>query len=259
MLIEILDMIMTRVHENRDRIARYDCLIVPKAKKTLDEAVKESCGYSVLWDGRETYVVKGMGTSCSMNLQSMTCSCRVWDLLGIPCVHGVTAIQEVRHNVFDYVEKCYTKETYIRCYSYCLDVIRGEDFWEDVEGDLILPPLIVKQLRGHSRDKCPDKQMYPVQPKNTRGRPKKKQPESDPVEEVTEEVHLQQQEILTGKDDLMNETLAHMEGSEVVDESIPLEEEVVLDNIMKFMSAPSLRKHTGIGCTTPVSTPPTRK
>ncbi|KAK1378082.1 hypothetical protein POM88_024826 [Heracleum sosnowskyi] len=300
MLIEIHDMIMTRVHENRDRMARYDCLIVPKAKKILDEAVKESCGYTVLWDGSETYVVKGKGTSCSVNLQSRSCSCRVWDLLGIPYAHGVTAIQEARHNVFDYVEKCYTKETYMRCYSYCLDVIRGEDFWEDVEGDLILPPMIVKQLRGrpkkmrrregwegvvssgkkvrlrysgrkmhcslctkegHRNDKCPDKHMYPVPPKSTKRRPKKKQSASDPVEEVTEEVHLQQQEIFTGEEELMNATLADMKGSQVrnviplEDESIPLEKEDVPDN----MPTPSLRKNTGTGCTPPVSTPPTRK
>ncbi|KAK1369424.1 hypothetical protein POM88_035516 [Heracleum sosnowskyi] len=78
-------------------------------------------------------------------------------------------------------------------------------------------------------------------------------------QKVTEEVHLKQQEIFTGEEELMNETLANMEGSQVRDESIPLEEEDVPDNVMKFMPTPSLRKHTGTGCTPPVSTPPTRK
>ncbi|XP_074336347.1 uncharacterized protein LOC141673496 [Apium graveolens] len=212
MLIEIHDMIMTRVHENRDRMARRDCLIVPKAKKNLDEAVKDGSAYSVLWDGRETYVVKGKGTSCSVNLKNRSCSCRIWDLTGIPCAHGVVAIQKARHDVFDYIDKCYSKETYMRCYSHCLDVIRGEDFWEDVEGDTVMPPLIVKQLRGrpkkmrrregwegvvssgkkarlsfsgrkmhcglcrkegHKRDKCPDKHLYSEGPKKQRGRPQK--------------------------------------------------------------------------------------
>lgn len=204
MLIEIHDMIMTRIHQKRDAMAGQDIVIVPKAKKTLDEAVKESCGLTVLWDGRETYVVKGKGASCSVNLSNRTCSCRVWDLTGIPCCHGVTAIQDARKNPIDFVDKCYSKETYMRTYSYCLDVIRGEDFWEDVEGDLILPPIIKKQLKGrpkkmrrregwegvvssgkktrisyegrkmhcglcraegHRRDKCPDKDKYPQQGK----------------------------------------------------------------------------------------------
>ncbi|XP_074363780.1 uncharacterized protein LOC141704441 [Apium graveolens] len=68
MLIEIHDMLMTRVHQKRDRMSRQDIVIVPKAKQILDEAIKESCGLTVLWDGRETYVVKGRGTSCSVNL-----------------------------------------------------------------------------------------------------------------------------------------------------------------------------------------------
>ncbi|KAK1364691.1 hypothetical protein POM88_040252 [Heracleum sosnowskyi] len=292
MLIEIDDMILTRIHENRDKMARNDFLIVPKAKKTLDEAVKESCAYSVLWDGRETYVVKGKGTSCSVNLHNRSCSSRVWDLTGIPCAHGVTAIQKARHNVFNYVDKCYLKDTYMRCYSHCLDVIRGEDFWEDVEGDPILPPLIVKQLRGrpkkmrrregwegivssgkktrvkttsrkmhcglcrmegHKRDKCPDKHLYEVQPKKTKGRQKTKQPASDPMEEVTEEVQLQEQEILTGEDEMMNETLVHMEQTQ---EETQEEHDAVTNNGMKFMPTPSLRKHTSNGYTPPASTHP---
>ncbi|XP_074335869.1 uncharacterized protein LOC141673036 [Apium graveolens] len=92
MFIEIHDMLMTRVHQKRDRMSRQDIVIVPKAKQILDEAIKESCGLTILWDGRETYVVKGRGTSCSVNLQRRSCSCRVWDLLGIPCCQGVTVI-----------------------------------------------------------------------------------------------------------------------------------------------------------------------
>lgn len=38
-----------------------------------------------------------------------------------------------------------SKETYIQIYSYCLDVIKCEDFWEDVDGDEILPHLLVKK------------------------------------------------------------------------------------------------------------------
>ncbi|KAK1363518.1 hypothetical protein POM88_039079 [Heracleum sosnowskyi] len=225
---------------------------------------------------------------CSVNLQNRRCSCRVWDLTGTPCAHGVTAIQKARHNVFDYVDKCYLKDTYMRCYSHCLDVIRGEDFWEDVEGDPILPPLIVKQLRGrpkkmrrregwegivssgkktrvkatgrkmhcglcrmegHKRDKCPDKHLYDVQPKKTKRRQKTKQPASDPMKEVTEEVQLQEQEILTGEDEMMNETLVHMEKTQE-------EHDAVTNNGMKFMPTPSLRKHTSTGCTPSASTPP---
>ena len=62
MLIEIHDLLMTQMHDKRDAMKNFDCIIVPKMKKKiLDEAIKDSVGFRVLWDGRDKYVVKGMG------------------------------------------------------------------------------------------------------------------------------------------------------------------------------------------------------
>ena len=66
---------------------------------------------------------------------------------------------------------------------------------------------------GHKRDKCPDKHLYPEHSKGKKGGTKEKQPAPEPMEEESAEVHLQEQEILTGEDDLMNETMAEMETS----------------------------------------------
>ncbi|KAK1383516.1 hypothetical protein POM88_021251 [Heracleum sosnowskyi] len=59
MLTEIHDMLMTRLHEKRDTMQQIDCVVVPSIRRKLEEAVEESTGYRVLWDGRENYVVKG--------------------------------------------------------------------------------------------------------------------------------------------------------------------------------------------------------
>lgn len=190
-------------------------------------------------------MVKVRGSSCSVNLQNKTCSCRVWDLTGIPCCHGVTAIQEARKNPIDFVEKCYSKETYMQTYSYCLDVIRGEDFWEDVQGDEVLPPLIVKKLKGrpkkmrrregwegvvssdkkirvsysgrkmhcglcrkegHKRDKCPDKDKFPQTTKKKRGR-KNALAHDEPEDEIQDELDRMEREEATGEQHMMDEIL----------------------------------------------------
>lgn len=39
----------------------------------------------------------------------------------------------------------------MKTYNHCLEVIRGEPFWEETEGDAILLPPIVKQLRGRPK------------------------------------------------------------------------------------------------------------
>ena len=76
----------------------------------------------------------------------------MWELTGVPCCHGVTAIQHSRQNRVDFVAHWFTKETYMKCYSNCTEVIRGEEFWDDVIGDNVLPPLIVKKLRGRPKN-----------------------------------------------------------------------------------------------------------
>lgn len=242
MLTEIHDMLMTRMHQKRDEMARRDCVIVPKIKNILDLAIKESVGYTVLWDGRDNYNVKGRGSSVCVNLEKKSCSCRIWDLTGVPCCHAVTAIQSSRQNPVDFVAKWYTKETYMRTYSYNLEVIKGEDFWEDDEGDTILPPLISKKLRGrpkklrrregwegstsgkkqrisgkgrkmhcaicreegHNRTNCPNKpaDYQPPQPKKQTGKSKKTQDL-----ELEQEVQHQEKENETGEAELMDDLM----------------------------------------------------
>ncbi|KAK1393578.1 hypothetical protein POM88_012634 [Heracleum sosnowskyi] len=148
---EIHDMLMMRIHQNRDAMARRNCIIVPRQKQILDEAIKASAGMRALWDGREKYVVKGNGSSCEVSLKHRSCSCRVWDLTGMPCSHAVTAIQESRQHPVEFVAHWFTKETYMKTYSNYIKVIRGEEFWDDVLGDTILPPVIVKKLKGRPK------------------------------------------------------------------------------------------------------------
>ncbi|MBA0779670.1 hypothetical protein Gotri_003896, partial [Gossypium trilobum] len=75
---------------------------------------------SMLNDIRITYIV---------DLEKMTCSCRLWDLSGIPCVHTVCAIYNKEEDPEKYLAKCYRKEMYMRKYKYALQPINGLDLW----------------------------------------------------------------------------------------------------------------------------------
>lgn len=77
-------------------------------------------------------------------MEDQTCSCRVWELTGIPCSHAISAIQNMRLNPIGFVSHYYKKDAYMKTYNHCLEVIRGEPFWEETEGDAILLPPIVK-------------------------------------------------------------------------------------------------------------------
>ena len=64
----------------------------------------------------------------------------------------------------------------------------------------------LENLVGQKKKKMDDS-------KGKKGVTKEKQPAPEPMEEESAEVHLQEQEILTGEVDLMNETMAEMETS----------------------------------------------
>ncbi|XP_074342933.1 uncharacterized protein LOC141680667 [Apium graveolens] len=151
MLTEIYDMLMERIHRKRDVMKDVDCIVLPKIRKVLAQTIKDSNECRVLWDGRENFQVKWRGISYCMNLQEGTCSCRVWELTGIPCSHAISAIQKMRNDPVDFVSHWFKKEAYTKTYSYCLEVIKGKSFWEEVLGDTVLPSLYVKQLRGRPK------------------------------------------------------------------------------------------------------------
>ncbi|KAK1386315.1 hypothetical protein POM88_024050 [Heracleum sosnowskyi] len=209
---------------NRDAMARRNCIIVPRQKQILDEAIKASAGMRALWNGREKYVVKGNGSSCEVSLKHRSCSYRVWYLTGMPCSHAVTAIQESRQHPVEFVAHWFTKQTYMKTYSNYIEVIRGEEFWDDVLGDTILPPVIVKKLKGGPKKQRKKKRWEGGSVSHDkRGRPKKAQVIEPDETEIEVELHVQ--------------TKAGM----------------------KFMPTPGTRKSRGhvTGCTPYASTAPT--
>lgn len=92
MLTEIHDMLMERLHEKRDSMEHVDCIVLPRIKRIIDDNMVESAHCKAIWDGRQNFQVKWRGIGFCVNLNQQSCSCRVWDLTGIPCSHAICAI-----------------------------------------------------------------------------------------------------------------------------------------------------------------------
>lgn len=182
MLTEIHDIIMERIHKKRGAMANVNTQLLPKARKLVDQTIKATEECRVLWDGKQSYQVKWRGIGFCVNLQAQTCSCRVWDLTGIPCMHGMAAILYNRLNPLDFISSYYTKETYMKCYSNCLEVLNGPPFWEEVMGDTILPPPINKVLRGRPKKQ---RRKEGWEYKTSSSKPNKDQMQKDQVQRMT--------------------------------------------------------------------------
>ncbi|KAK1399414.1 hypothetical protein POM88_009277 [Heracleum sosnowskyi] len=69
------------------------------------------------------------------------CSCRMWQLSGIPCPHAVSAIYHIHGNPDTFVDKVYFKDTCKATYENYLQPMRGRKSWPKSKMAPVLPPL----------------------------------------------------------------------------------------------------------------------
>lgn len=139
------------MRQKKEEMLKSEHLICPRIKKRLDLLVTESRKWSASWDGDKKFAVKQGTRVVIVDLEAMTCSCRVFELTGIPCEHAIAAIYDRRHQVVDYVSDFYKREKYLATYQHALEAINGEEFWEINSTDELLPPDIPKKLRGRPK------------------------------------------------------------------------------------------------------------
>nr|KAJ0215063.1 hypothetical protein LSAT_V11C300144060 [Lactuca sativa] len=79
--------------------------------------------------------------SYRVDLDNMTCSCRLWDLAGIPCVHANAAINFIHQTPDAYINAYFSKEKFRQCYSTNIEPVNGTNLWAQTEYIKPLPPM----------------------------------------------------------------------------------------------------------------------
>ncbi|KAI5354944.1 hypothetical protein L3X38_007839 [Prunus dulcis] len=78
----------------------------------------------------------------AVDLRAKTCSCRRWDLCGIPCLHAIYAIFQRNEDIEDYVDKLYKKEAYLKTYGPIIRPVPSIDQWPMSCLPAIKPPKL---------------------------------------------------------------------------------------------------------------------
>ncbi|XP_065637659.1 uncharacterized protein LOC111988740 [Quercus suber] len=86
-------------------------------------------------NGRERHVV---------DLVRKACSCRIWDLTGLPCKHGISAIVKNLEKVEDYVHPYYLKETFVETYKKIIQPMPGQFEWVETNQPAPVAPHVYK-------------------------------------------------------------------------------------------------------------------
>ncbi|KAL5580959.1 hypothetical protein UlMin_013401 [Ulmus minor] len=121
--------------------------IEPRIAEIMEVNARGSRDFDVCWCGDSSYeIFKHRQPIATVDLTSMTCSCRRWDLTGIPCMHAISVIYSISEDPVKYVDGGYAKTTQRRIWKDVIHGIKNERYWTKTNQPPLLPPKQVKQV-----------------------------------------------------------------------------------------------------------------
>ena len=144
-IIQLLDdirlQIMERIHKKRDAMSAVECKICPRIIKKLNKCIEGTQFCKSTWTGGDECEVRDTnGGQWVVDMVNKVCSCRRWQLSGIPCIHGCVALFSMNRNPEEKVDDCFSKAVYMKAYENILRPMKGAMFWPHTGLSDILPP-----------------------------------------------------------------------------------------------------------------------
>ncbi|KAL4282895.1 hypothetical protein GQ457_16G000570 [Hibiscus cannabinus] len=149
---DIRHYVMHRLVEHKKKSISWRGEICPRIAKKLEEHKVRSSFCHVTWNGADGYEVMHHDDSFVVDVKRWKCTCRVWDLTGIPCLHAICVILYREESLENYVLHLYKKEVYQELYSCVIPTIPSEKYWKDIGMGPIDPPL-KRKLPGRPKHK----------------------------------------------------------------------------------------------------------
>ncbi|KAK2383489.1 hypothetical protein QL285_070935 [Trifolium repens] len=138
-----------RIGAQKDLMQRYRGNICPIIQQQLEKTKRVANGWSPTWHHDDDYAIFGVtnGTETYIvNLVQKTCTCRKWDLTGIPCCHAIACIWHNRKEPEVFVSSYYRKSTFMATYSHIILPTNGPQLWRISKTEAINPPVVRRAI-----------------------------------------------------------------------------------------------------------------
>ncbi|XP_028944722.2 uncharacterized protein [Malus domestica] len=157
MLQRIQKYLMLRMARLRE--AKWTQQVRPRILKIVEKNQMDGFNCFANYSGNGQYQVHTLlGSMFVVDLERHTCSCRKWQLCGIPCPHAISAIARKEASPQVFVHSLYKRPAYDRCYEGYIAPMPGKEQWKRTGLRPIKPPFYHKQPgrpKG-KRTKAPD-------------------------------------------------------------------------------------------------------
>ena len=145
MLEAIQSIVTDRILRKRELFAGSTDDVCPRVRQKLNKNIEKSRKCTVKHAGHEKFEVRTGSRKLVVDLKAKECTCRYWQLRGIPCQHVVACIHWMNKDPASYVNAYLKREKYERSYKYDIPPMNDKDFWPKVEGNQVFPPFVRRQ------------------------------------------------------------------------------------------------------------------
>ena len=121
--------VMVRIHEQKKKAERWMTKICPAILKKCNTYITLSGRCHAICNGESKFEVIYYDNRFTVDLDRKQCSCRYWQLSGLPCHHAISCIFFKTSSLEDYIASCYSTEAFNRTYDYCLNPLEGMNGW----------------------------------------------------------------------------------------------------------------------------------
>lgn len=151
MLDDIREDAMKRLASHKEHISKFTSKWGLSCMEVYQDNMKRAFGCKVIFNSEGGFEVGDRDDRHVVNLDSLMCTCRSWDVSGIPCSHAICAINYAKKDPKLFISHWYEKATYIATYQVPMQPIPGIKFMNIDAFDKCDPPPFVRQLGDQRR------------------------------------------------------------------------------------------------------------
>ena len=124
------------------------------AQKKILKKIEGSRTWTVAGIRVNSFVVDDGGKRGVVDFSNRSCSCRVWQVSGLPCGHVIAVSRFLGEpDCSHYAFSCYSNEVYKKTYEESINPLPHRSEWVIPEGlGSVLPPNITKRQSGRPKE-----------------------------------------------------------------------------------------------------------
>ncbi|KAK8692058.1 hypothetical protein V6N13_075540 [Hibiscus sabdariffa] len=158
-ILTLMEMVRTKMMQKiamkKEETEKWTGILCPKIQQKVELAIQQCTRCWPTHVGGHKYQVSaGPLNQHTVDLEHHTCSCRKWDITGIPCIHAVSVMILRNERPESYVHACYKTTTQQQIYNHFIEPVRGPNQWlHDTTCESVIEPKL-RRPPGHNQRTC---------------------------------------------------------------------------------------------------------